>query len=160
MAAGITFQLPCGRDVGPLSKNSCRARLCLLVAGASGGCLFFSLACGFLVVSFPFSRAPTRGPERGVGIKEGVPASQSTLLLGPEHSLRWGSHSMSSCDGVRPIVVEPVLFIPKGSPKPHAKAPANPISQGTSPITGLVYAAICGTKKYLSFFLFFITLRW
>ena len=27
-------QLPCGRDVGPLSKNSCRARLCLLVAVA------------------------------------------------------------------------------------------------------------------------------
>ena len=40
-----------------------------------------------------------------VGIKEGVPASQSALLLGPEHSLRWGSHSMSSCDGVRPIVI-------------------------------------------------------
>ena len=34
VAAGIMFQLPCGRDVGPLSKNSCRARLCLLVAVA------------------------------------------------------------------------------------------------------------------------------
>ena len=33
-ASGVTFQLPCGRDVGPLSKNSCRARLCLLVAVA------------------------------------------------------------------------------------------------------------------------------
>ena len=81
-----------------------------------------------------------------------MPASQSALLHGPEHFLRWGYHSMSSCDGVRPIVVEPVQFFPKGSPIPHVKAPANPISQGTSPITGLVYAAICGTKKYLSIF--------
>ena len=64
-----------------------------------------------------------------------------------------GSHSMSSCDGVSPIVGEPAQFIPKGSPFFHAKAPANPISQGTSPITGLVYAASCGTKKYL--FIFF-----
>ena len=79
-----------------------------------------------------------------------MPAGQSALLLGPEHFLRWGCHSMSSCDGVRPIVVEPVQFCPKGSPIPHAKAPANPIAQGTSPITGLVYAAICGTKKCLS----------
>ena len=30
------------------------------------------------------------------------------------------------------------------------KAPVNPLSQGTSPKTGLVHAAICGTKKYLS----------
>ena len=59
---------------------------------------------------------------------------------------------MSSCDGVRPIVVEPVQIFPKGSPFPHAKAPANPTSQGTSPITGLVYAVCCGTKKYLSIF--------
>ena len=59
---------------------------------------------------------------------------------------------MSSCDGVRPIVVEPVQFIPKGSPFPDTKAPANPITQGTSPIIGLVYAVSCGTKKYLSIF--------
>ena len=32
--AGITFQLPRGRDVGPHSKLSCRAGLCLLVAVA------------------------------------------------------------------------------------------------------------------------------
>ena len=77
-------------------------------------------------------------------------ASQSVLLLGPEHVLRWGCHSMSSCDGVRPIVVEQVQFFPKGSPFHHMKAPAKPLSLGTSPKTGLVYAAICGTKKYLS----------
>ena len=34
VAAGISFQLPRGRDVGPLSKNFCRALLCLLVAVA------------------------------------------------------------------------------------------------------------------------------
>ena len=79
-------------------------------------------------------------------------ASESALLHGPELFLRWGCHSMSSCDGASPIVVEPVQFIPTGSPIPHVKAPANPTSQGTSPITGLVYAAICGTKKYLSIF--------
>ena len=77
-------------------------------------------------------------------------ACQSALLLGPEHSLGWGSHSMSSCDGVRPIVVEPVQFIPKGSPVPHMKALAKPRTQGTSP--SLVYAVSCGTKKYLSIF--------
>ena len=79
-------------------------------------------------------------------------ASQSALLLGPEHSLRCGSHSISSCDGVRPIVVELVQIIPKGSPKHHMKGPANPLSQGTSPKTRLVCASTCGTKKYLSIF--------
>ena len=58
-----------------------------------------------------------------------MPAGQSALLLGP---VRWGSHSMSSCDGVRPIVVEPVHFIPKGSLVPHVKAPA-PKTQGDQP---------------------------
>ena len=57
-----------------------------------------------------------------------MPASQSALLLGPEHFLRWGCRSMSSCDGVRPIVVEPVQIIPEGSPVHHTKAPANPWS--------------------------------
>ena len=100
-------------------------------------------------------RAPTPKPaviRISLFVKEGVLASQSALLLGPEDSSRWSSQSMSSCDGVRPIVVEPVQFIPKGSPFPLAKAPANPITQGSSAITGLVYAVSCGTKKYLSIF--------
>ena len=62
-----------------------------------------------------------------------MPASQSALLLGPEHFLRWGCRSMSSCDGVRPIVVEPVQIIPKGSPTPHTKALANPLVTGHQP---------------------------
>ena len=41
---------------------------------------------------------------KGVGITDGVQAGQSAHLLGPEHYLTWGCHSMSSCDGVRPIV--------------------------------------------------------
>ena len=69
----------------------------------------------------------------GVGIKEGVRAGQSALLHGTELSLRWGCHSMSSCDGVSPIVLEPVQIIPKGSPVPHAKAPANPLNIGHHP---------------------------
>ena len=40
---------------------------------------------------------------------------------------------MSSCDGVRPIVVEPVQIIPKGSPTPHTKALANPLVTGHQP---------------------------
>ena len=113
VAAGIMFQLPCGRNVGPLSKNSCRARLYLLVAVArlAGRWCFWRLLVfsrwlvGFWLFRFPFrGRRPEDGSE-GVGIKEGVPASQSVLLLGPVHLLRWGCHSMSSCDGVSPIIV-------------------------------------------------------
>ena len=61
MAAGITFQLPRGRDVGPLSFLSGRARLCLLVAVARlVGCWCFWLVCpwrwfvGLCFVCFPF----------------------------------------------------------------------------------------------------------
>ena len=43
-----------------------------------------------------------------------MPASQSALLLGPVHLLRWGCHSMSSCDGVRPIVVRAGSVLPEG----------------------------------------------
>ena len=63
----------------------------------------------------------------GVGIKEGVPASQSALLHRPELFLRWGSHSMSSCDGVRPIVVragavhlEGIMYTPHEGPASEA----------------------------------------
>ena len=71
-------------------------------------------------------------PKR-VGIKEGVPASQSALLLSPEHSLRWGCHSMSSCDGVRPIVVRAGSVHPEGVTLLHTKAPANPLNTGHQP---------------------------
>ena len=50
----------------------------------------------------------------GIGIKEGVPASQSALLLSPEHFLRWSGHSMSSCDGVRPIAIRACSVHPEG----------------------------------------------
>ena len=71
--------------------------------------------------------------ESGTDSGGGVLASQSALLLGPQLSSRWGSHSMSSCDGVRPIVFEPVQFFPKGSPIFHTKAPANPSDTGHQP---------------------------
>ena len=61
VAAGITFQLPRGRDVGPLSQLSGRARLCLLVAVALlAGSWCFWLVCpwcwlvGLCFVCFPF----------------------------------------------------------------------------------------------------------
>ena len=64
-----------------------------------------------------------------VGNKEGVPASQSALLLGPEHSLRWGCHSMSRCDGVRPIIVRAGAVLPEGvTYTAHVKALGNPCS--------------------------------
>ena len=50
----------------------------------------------------------------GVGIKEGVRASQSALLHSPELFLRWGCHSMSSCDGVSPIEFRAVAVYPEG----------------------------------------------
>ena len=71
----------------------------------------------------------------GVGITEGVQASQSALLHGPEHFLRWGCHSMSSCDGVRPIVVRAGSVHPEGVTNPRTVS--------------------CGTKKYLSILFFF-----
>ena len=70
MAAGISFQLPRGRDVGPLSKNFCRALLCLLVAVARlvGGLVLLAVACvslwlaGFWLVLLrgELERAPTQ----------------------------------------------------------------------------------------------------
>ena len=77
-----------------------------LGAGASGGCLFFLAGLWvFWLFRFPFRGRRPEDRSEGVGIKEGVPASQSALLLGPVHLLRWGCHSMSSCDGVSPIIV-------------------------------------------------------
>ena len=62
-----------------------------------------------------------------------MPASQSALLLGPELLLRWGCHSMSSCDGVRPIVFEPVQIFPKGSPFPPHEGSSQPPDIGHQP---------------------------
>ena len=114
---GHHFPAPCGRDVGPLAKLSCRARLCLPVAVArlAGRWCFWRLlvfVAGLWVsgclVSFFRGRRPEDRSE-GVGIKEGVP-----LLLGPERLLRWSCHSMSSCDGVRPITVRASADLPEG----------------------------------------------
>ena len=58
-----------------------------LVAGASGGCLFSCWPVGFWWFRFPFRVRRPEDQSEGVGIKEGVPASQSALLLGPVHLL-------------------------------------------------------------------------
>ena len=61
VAAGITFQLTCGRDVGPHSRLFCRACPCLLVAVArlAGRWCFWRLCswrwCFSLVGGFGFS---------------------------------------------------------------------------------------------------------
>ena len=57
-----------------------------LGAGASGGCWCFSLPCGLF--RFPFRRRRPEDWSEGVGIKEGVQAGQSALLLRPELFLR------------------------------------------------------------------------
>ena len=64
VAAGITFQLPRGRDDGPHSKLSGRARLCLLVAVARlvGRWCFWWLL--FLRWCFSLARN-TRGNKKG-----------------------------------------------------------------------------------------------
>ena len=54
---------------------------------------------------------------KGFGFKEGVLASQSALLHGPELFLRWSCHSMSSCDGVSPIFNRPGAVLPEGVTK-------------------------------------------
>ena len=101
--------------------EGCRATIQKLLscsAVPAGGCrssgwalVLLAVACfsrwlvGFWLFRFPFRGRRPEDRSEVVGIKEGVPASQSVLLLGPEHLLRWGCHSMSSCDGVRPIFV-------------------------------------------------------
>ena len=72
VAAGITFQFLCGRDVGPLSKLSCRACPCLMVAVARLAALVLLAVAGvsrwpvgFWLFRFFFLGAPTREPERG-----------------------------------------------------------------------------------------------
>ena len=122
VAAGISFQLPRGRDVGPHSELSWCARLCLLVAVArlAGRWCFWRLLvflAGLWVSGCFVSLSEGGRPEdrsEGVGIKEGVPASQSVLLLGPVHLLRWGCHSTSSCDGVSPMIVRADAVLPEG----------------------------------------------
>ena len=123
VAAGITFQLPCGRDVGSLSG---RARLCLLVAVArlAGRWYFwrlsfwrwcFSLACGFLFffVSL-FEGADPRTGARGRLASRKKCWLVSLRSCGPELFLRWSCHSMSSCDGVRPIFNRAGADLPEG----------------------------------------------
>ena len=115
-----------------LRKSTCFS-LVWLGAGASGCCWCFSLACGFLVVSFPFRGRRPEDRSEGVGIKEGVPASQSALLLGPEHSLRCGSHPMSSCDGVRPIVIRVGSVHPEGVTYTPHEGSSQPPDTGHQP---------------------------
>ena len=73
-----------------------------LGAGAFGGCLFFSLACGFLVVSFSFFE----GADPRTGVKGLASRKECQLVSRRTCSvlyilLRWSCHSMSSCDGVK-----------------------------------------------------------
>ena len=81
-------------------------------------------------------------------------ASQSALLHGPELFLRWGCHSMSSCDGVGPIVIEPVQIIPKGSPIRHAKTPANPLNTRHHPenwrLVSMFWSSVPCTRSHKS----------
>ena len=132
-------------DVGPLSKLSGRARL-YLAGGcrSSGWALVLPAVAGvsrwpvvFLLFRFPFRgrRPEDRSVDRseGVSIKEGVPASQSALLLGPENSLRFGSHSMSSCDGVRPIVVRAGAVHPEGVTHTPHECSSQPPGTGHQP---------------------------
>ena len=82
VAAGITFQLPRRRDVGPHSKIFCRVCLCLLVAVArlAGRWCFwrlcswrwcFSLACS-APHSVPFRWGPTPKEKRAPTPKPAV----------------------------------------------------------------------------------------
>ena len=149
VATGITFQLQCGRDFGPLSKTpvvlGCAnwwLSLVWLGAGASGACSpgvgVSRWPVGFWLFLFPFRGRRPEHRSVGVGILEVTQASQSAFLHGPEHFLRWGCHSMSSCDGVSPIVVragavhpEGVTYTPrKGSSQPpEHRAPSRELGR-------------------------------
>ena len=74
VAAGITFQLPRGRDVGPLSKPSGRARLCLLVAVARlvGGWCFWLVCPWCWLVGVVFVSLSEDAVHR-TGISAGIP---------------------------------------------------------------------------------------
>ena len=89
----------------------------LATAGLRGGQILEASTCSASHTLLPSASAAPPQVSRqceGVGITEGVQASHSALLHGPEHFLRWGCHSMSSCDGVRPIVVRAGAVHPEG----------------------------------------------
>ena len=92
----------------------------------------------------PYPRTRARGWHQ-----EGTQASQSALLHGPEIFLRWGCRSMSSCDGVRPIFNLASAHLPdRVTSSPRGKLLPTPSTQGTSPTTGLVYAVSCARRSF------------
>ena len=97
--ATIQTLLSCSAVPAGGCRSSGWALVLLAVAGVS------RWPVGFWLFRFPFRGRRPEARSEGVAIKEGMQASQSALLLGPEHLLRWGCHSMSSCDGVRPSIV-------------------------------------------------------
>ena len=74
-AAGITFQLPRGRDVGPQPKLSCRAWLGLLVAVAClvGRWCSWLLVAGAGLWGFFVDFLSLRGRRPRTGISAGIP---------------------------------------------------------------------------------------
>ena len=108
-------------------RSSGWALVLLAVAGVS------RWPVGFWLFRVPFRGRRPEDQSEGVGIKDGVPAGQSALLLGPEHSLRSGSHSTSSCDGVRPIVVRAGAVLPEGVTSSPREGSSQPPDTGHQP---------------------------
>ena len=109
----------------------------LATTGLRGGQILeaSSSTCSASHTLLPSASAAPQGSRQceGVGITEAVQASQSALLHGPEHFLRWGCHSMSSCDGVRPIVVRASSVHPEGVTKTPHKGSSQPPDTGHQP---------------------------
>ena len=128
MAAGITFQLPRGRDVGPHFELSCHARPCLLVAvdRLAGRWCFWRLrswrwcflgACGF-GVSFSWTQRPvffrmcpldvlglwlpaTEASRIGGPLVVSVVTDQRLAIASHPGRQRWGSRSCTSSANYR-----------------------------------------------------------
>ena len=112
MWEGCRATLQTLRSCSAVLAGGCRssgwALVLLTVAGVS------RWPVGFWLFRFPCRGRRPEDRSEEVGIKEGVRASQSALLHGPEHFMRWSCHSMSSCDGVSPIFIRAGSDLPEG----------------------------------------------
>ena len=70
---------------------------------------------------------------QGVGIKEGVQASQSALLHGPVHFFEMRQHSMSSCDSVSPTTFGAGAEHSEGVTYTPHKSSSQPLALGDHP---------------------------
>ena len=104
-------------------------------------------------------RPPGFKTERGVGNKEGVQASQSALLHGPELFLRWCCHSLSSCELVRPIFNRAGADLPEGFTYTPREGPCQS-NTGHQPDNSFGLCREFAARRSSFYLLLFVQLSW